>query len=341
MRHNILIFISLFMSAFLLTSCGGNGQCEQGPTFAIKNTQALTAKTFDNDARAREAYENIKNKFDNHIDFKMDVYEYESIYTAQEWMASKQLKNIRETSKSFHGELDQWEYQIDKHTAFVSAGHVDDMHAMKPVPEDSLLSDMVYMEKAEQWLSEIPEAEVKTAHMSVYPYKIRKYYICVDDTENVTEGVSQVAVSFGTTLDGWPVLGPSKTAVHMAVDGRVVGYTKMSRLPVKKAFRLSAADMFSPEEALKLAADERGLKPDEALPSRAEFGYVDFGKHSIRELIYPCYVFVFPSPVGSKKLVSVISAVKNPEMISRIERGNIKELQRKSALESKEPGDER
>ena len=340
MRQRAVIIGGLLMCMIALPSCGGGGQCEQGATYAPRNTQALTAKSFDNDAKAREAFADIKNKFDRNIDFRMDVYEYESIYTAQEWMNRKYLNDIRETSKSFHGILDNWEYQIDKNTAFVSAGHVDNMHAMAPVSVDSLLSDQAYLEKAENWLSDIPEAELKTSHMSVYPYKIRKYYIGVAEGDNASEQVSQVAVSFGTKLDGWPVLGPSKTAVHLAVDGSVIGYTKTARLPVKAAFRLAAADIFSPDEALALARDERGLG-NEVMPARSEFGYVDFGKHSVRELIYPCYVFVFPSPVGSKDLVSVISAVKNPELSARIDAANANELQRKSALESKEPGDEK
>ncbi|MBQ8037930.1 MAG: hypothetical protein IJ268_13145 [Proteobacteria bacterium] len=341
MRRDIMGVLCASLLSLALTSCGGGGQCEQGATYAPQNAQALTAKQFDNDAKSREAFADIKNKFDKNIDFKIDVYEYESIYTAQEWMHRKQLKDIRETSKSFHGVLDNWEYQIDKNTAFVSAGHADDMHAMAPVPADALLSDQAYLEKAENWLKAIPENELKTSHMSVYPYKIRKYYIGVDDGESVSEGVSQVAVSFGTTLDGWPVLGPSKNAVHLAVDGTVIGYTKTARLPVKRAFRLSPDDIYTPDEALRLAADERGLKLNEAVISRSEFGYVDFGKHSVRELLYPCYVFVFPSPVGSKDLVSVIPAVKNPDWAARIDAGNAKELQRKSALESKEAGDEK
>lgn len=153
-----LLFVSLIVSTLVLSSCGsGSGQCEQGATYAPRNTQALTAKSFDNDAKAREAFADIKNRFDRNVDFRMDVYEYESIYTAQEWMNRKHLNDIRETSKSFHGILDNWKYQIDKNTAFVSAGHVDNMHAMAPVSVDSLLSDQAYLEKAENWLSDIPE----------------------------------------------------------------------------------------------------------------------------------------------------------------------------------------
>ena len=341
MRQRALIMGGLLMSMTALTSCGGGGQCEQGATYAPKTTQALTAVSFDNDTRARDAFADIKSKFDRNIDFMMDVYEYAPAYTAQEWMGRNQLQVTRESTKLFHSVRDNWEYQIDKNTAFVSAGHADNMHAMAPVPVSALLSDQAYMQFAQDWLSAIPESELKTSHMSIYPYKIRKYMIGVDDAGNVSEGVSQVAVSFGTTLDGWPILGDSKTAVHLAVDGTVIGYTKTAMLPVKAAFRVSAKDLYTPEEALALAADERGLDVQTAVPSRSEFGYMDFGKHSVRELIYPCYVFVFPSLEGAMDSVSVIPAVKNAEFAARIENGNIKELQRKSALESKEPGDEK
>lgn len=333
-KHKAL-FMMLVMGLALTCGCSSNGLCESGLTYAESvntSTSALTALEFDGDKLGHDAYRQVETLLDKKSQFRLGVYRYSNV-SSEVLIQEASLQVVRKTEKSLFAETTDWEYQFDIHTGYESAGHKKDMHAMQSVHQMQKLSDGEYLGRAWKQLENYRGEVESTKHLSIYPYKIRKYYVGMDGRE---DQISQVAVSVGMTLDGWPVLGPAKTAVHFSPIGEMIGYTKIHKLPSERVFELTQDDILTPEEALREAMGPNALS---APPYRMEFGYYDGGRHNVRSLISPYYVFVFHSENGSKDLVKLVSAVKNPKFKAMIENDNQAELDRKASLMDNTEGD--
>ena len=224
----------------------------------------------------------------------------------------------------------------------ILAGHKDKMHSMLGEAVNNLLSDGFYLKAAQRWIESayrIENSVEPVSKNSVFkPYKKRVYYISGD---NIADTASQVAVSFINFLDGWPIMGPHKTAVHFSVAGEVIGYSKDNKIIKQEAFRVSERDLLSWQEALKVLEVEDGFKLDEVRLVRSEFGYMDFGKHSVRRYLAPHYLFVFESGKGSKVHVRPVCAIKTHQYRVLIDNDENMDAIRKQGLLGELKGDER
>lgn len=136
-------------------------------------------------------------------------------------------------------------------------------------------------------------------------------------------------------------MGPAKTAVHFSPqkDMQIIGFTQVRKHPVELLLRLNQDDILHPKEALDLLYKNESIDPQSVELVRSEFGYLDAGKHSARQLLSPYYSYVFKPETGSKLLHRTISAVKNDRYAKIIEKDYGLDIARKSALSSSDKGD--
>lgn len=153
-----------------------------------------------------------------------------------------------------------------------------------------------------------------------------------DASGSIQETISQVGVSFATTIDGWPIIGPGgKIYVHMAPNGELLGYELYRRLPRCMGITVPISDIMSSKEALALVFKREGLESNDYNLVRAEFGYYYDAKHSVREILAPAYAFYLQSkkPNSPTILAFSQSALKG-EYAKIIETDQARENTRKS-----------
>ena len=331
----IFIYIVFVGCIGAFWGCDSDGACVQGETYATGQTKsALTQFGFIEEEPGKLAFETLKKHFESKRSFRLGVYQIEHP-SAYKMIETKGLRMAWTTEKSLFAEDDTWEYQFDRHTSFESAGSKEEMHSLPGVPEYEALEDLAYLKRAWEYLESYRNEYSQYKHLSLQPYKIRKYYT---SGTNMRDKLSQVAVSVTSSVDGWPVLGPAKTAVHFSPSGDVIGYTKDHRFVQNRVFELTERDILTPEEAVKMVMDDNDI-PN--LPYRMEFGYFDGGRHSAKELLAPYYMFVFESESGSKDLVRWIPAIKNNRFLDAVQIDDARDIKRKQSLVDDEAGDKK
>ncbi|MGI5830483.1 MAG: hypothetical protein ACOX8U_09995 [Bradymonadia bacterium] len=330
--------IFLLAALFLWNACNSDDACEAPPTYASITRAPLTQASFEGDTRQFQAYEEIGRILESGRRFEMGVYTYQALRIAQDLFDALGVKAQDLGYKAIVGQSNDWEYSIDKHSGFFAAVSVNEMHSMLGIEPDAIYSDDAYLQRALQWQRDFDKDALNQQRVSVYPYKIRKYTVA-DNPDH--ERISQIAVSFASIVDGWPIMGSAKTAVHFSPnkDMKIIGYTQNRRVPAKLAFRLSQDDLLQPKEALALVYHHEKLDPNSVELLRSEFGYLDAGKHSARELLSPYYSYVFKSKHGSKLLHRSISAVKNDRFAQIIAKDEARDITRKSTLTNLDKGD--
>jgi hypothetical protein len=181
----------------------------------------------------------------------------------------------------------------------------------------------------------------QTAGANLYPYKVRVYMNAGGPNKGAPTSVeaSQVAVSFNTSVDDLPVIGPgSKVAVHMAPSGEVIAHESTVRAIKERAATISGAELLSPDEAkaqVEARLVARGVKLSDYAVTREEFGYLRRGRNSVQSILAPHYAY-FYEPISSavlgKKIVETVPAVKNPAVLALITADDQAERGRKAEV---------
>lgn len=188
-----------------------------------------------------------------------------------------------------------------------------------------------YVSRASQFLAQMRGTAASPLHV----YKTRRYLNAIDsDTTPVEEEIYQIAVAFGSDIDGVPVIGPGgKVSVHLANGMQPVSYESTVMPVVQTRARLSAGSLLSPADAeteawAKLIADGLG-RTTHQLSSR-QLGYLRRGRNSVQTLVAPTYAFFFePLTEGAKRRIEVVSAVTDPTLRAQLDADEATERSRK------------
>jgi hypothetical protein len=211
-------------------------------------------------------------------------------------------------------------------------------HRGASIPQKALPNDSTFVQTARGHVEKTFGADF--AEMSPYVYKVRKYLNAHSEpTGNVEDGVYQVAVSFNSTIDGLPVIGPGgKLAVDMAGDGTIVRHESGLR---KKGSLLRVisgdVDLLTPQSAearVTSRLDARGVDRSKYRISRKEFGYLVNRRSSIQKVLVPHYAFFFEPLPGtmSKVLVEVEPATTAKDVLDLLAADEVAEKLRKGVL---------
>lgn len=171
---------------------------------------------------------------------------------------------------------------------------------------------------------------------NLHLYKTRRYLNAVDsDTTAETQEIYQVAVAYGTDIDGVPVIGPGgKVSVHLANGMVPVSYESTVRPISSTRGRTTALALLPAGDAeaqawARLTAD--GLDSTTHELRSKQFGYFRRGKSSTQSILAPAYAFMFqPLREGAKKRIEVVSAVVEPAMRALIDADEQTERSRKT-----------
>jgi hypothetical protein len=211
-------------------------------------------------------------------------------------------------------------------------------HRGASIPLKVLANDSMFVQTAKAHVEKNFGADF--SEMNPYVYKVRKYVNAHSEpTGNVEDGVYQVAVSFNSTIDGLPVIGPGgKLAVDMAGDGTIVRHESGLR---KKGGLLRVisgdVDLLTPQSAedrVTSRLDARGIDRSKYRISRKEFGYLVNRRSSIQKVLVPHYAFFFEPLPGttSKVLVEVEPATTAKDVLDLLAVDEAAEKLRKGVL---------
>jgi len=203
----------------------------------------------------------------------------------------------------------------------------------------SSLSDDEYLTRANAHAAKILANGSAVVFGKMFPYKLRRYMnaVATDGVEPDVD-VYQVAVAYNDTIDDIPVIGSGgKVAVHMTVDGRVVGHEITVRGVRSKLAAFEWADLTDPEGAqqeIEERLKQRGIDLSQFNLTRTEFGYLRRGRNSIQEVVAPHYAFVYePKPgVMGKKIYETVPATTNSGLRKILADDENRDRARKAAL---------
>jgi hypothetical protein len=206
------------------------------------------------------------------------------------------------------------------------------------ISPDKLQPEPFYFQRANEYIGK--RLTTVIGGVRLYPYKVRKYM-----DANAKEGgkptvtVSQVAVAYNTTIDGFAVIGAGdKAVVHMSPEGGILAH-ESTILPIDRAIaRIGGEDLIDPRKAITITETrlkERGIKLDEYTLTRSEFGYYRVGRNGIQRVLAPYYAFVY-EPINEKvigrKIFEIVPAINDPKIAQLVEQDRQLDQQRKARI---------
>ncbi|WNG44033.1 hypothetical protein F0U60_07940 [Archangium minus] len=179
--------------------------------------------------------------------------------------------------------------------------------------------------------------EVATRNMRAYKFRQYVNESAGPNGERTGPQVYQVAVAFQEMVGDLPVIGSGgKVAVHLTPNGEIIAHESAARGVGRRLADLSGSEVLDPEVARRQAEERlaaRGVRLENYRLVRAELGYLRHGRHSPQSVMAPHYAYLYEplSPaVGGRKVVEVVPAVTNPEVLAQLRQDAQAEAQRKA-----------
>ncbi|MBQ9816119.1 MAG: hypothetical protein IJM59_01450 [Proteobacteria bacterium] len=323
----VAIFCAISVSCFILGCYDTTCENEDCPTKKViteedidTTSDALVGKLYVGDEFAIKAYHQINQtlrlgkKIDLSI-YELGVPEITSLLSHNEKYYHLNTSPVMEMEKFIVARGEQYECSWNINSMYEFCHDMNHFESMSGVSRNNLMPDDEYFKIANHWKDNIIRLDMPENYQ-FYPYK-RKFGVngsaSIDKPEEITETIYEIGVSFASTLDGWPVIGPGgKIYVHLSPDGKILATKLYRKSPNKLITKLHASDIKTADEALKELVDNREYDLEDYQITRAEFGYFYWGKNSVQNILSPHYVF-FLAPADSRyttEVVEIVSAVK-------------------------------
>lgn len=201
--------------------------------------------------------------------------------------------------------------------------------------ESEVLEKNSYVSRALDFVGKVFPGILKKNGLYAYKYwryvnEFGKFF-----DRKMTKTVYQTAVALNSSIDGVPVIGSGcKVAVHMSVDGEIVGYEDTTRQTGAVRATVKGTEMLSPERAKAVAErrlESRGIDLAHFDLIREEFGYYCKSRNSVQSVISPYYAYFFQPKTkhGSKVLLELVPASTNLKIKKMIAEDNALDAARK------------